>query len=103
MRKNKLTHLLEPSLRLYFVFLLLFAAVSALFSVAVAVIEAAVVAVLYLYFRRSNAQRQKEIILNTSAKTCMVPQGPTRIGPRRHWNAAQTFRSMNIIMIAITA
>ena len=46
MRKNKLTHLLEPSLRLYFVFLLLFAAVSALFSVAVAVIEAAVVAVL---------------------------------------------------------
>ena len=62
MRKNKLTHLLEPSLRLYFVFLLLFAAVSALFSVAVAVIEAAVVAVLYLYFRRSNAQRQKEII-----------------------------------------
>ena len=33
MRKNKLTHLLEPSLRLYFVFLLLFAAVSALFSV----------------------------------------------------------------------
>ena len=29
MRKNKLTHLLEPSLRLYFVFLLLFAAVSA--------------------------------------------------------------------------
>ena len=40
MRKNKLTHLLEPSLRLYFVFLLLFAAVSALFSVAVAVIEA---------------------------------------------------------------
>ena len=30
-------------------------------------------------------------------------QGPTRIGPRRHWNAAQTFRSMNIIMIAITA
>ena len=38
MRKNKLTHLLEPSLRLYFVFLLLFAAVSALFSVVVAVI-----------------------------------------------------------------
>ena len=59
MRKNKLTHLLEPSLRLYFVFLLLFAAVSALFSVAVAVIEAAVVAVLYLYFRRSNARGRR--------------------------------------------
>ena len=26
MRKNKLTHLLEPGMRLYFVFLLLFAA-----------------------------------------------------------------------------
>ena len=70
MRKNKLTHLLEPSLRLYFVFLLLFAAVSALFSVAVAVIEAAVVAVLYLYFRRSNAQRQKEIIKYIESVTC---------------------------------
>lgn len=70
MRKNKLTHLLEPSLRLYFVSLLLFAAVSALFSVAVAVIEAAVVAVLYLYFRRSNAQRQKEIIKYIESVTC---------------------------------
>ena len=70
MRKNKLTHLLEPSLRLYFVFLLLFAAVSALFSVAVAVIGAAVVAVLYLYFRRSNAQRQKEIIKYIESVTC---------------------------------
>ena len=70
MRKNKLTHLLEPSLRLYFVFLLLFAAVSALFSVVVAVIEAAVVAVLYLYFRRSNAQRQKEIIKYIESVTC---------------------------------
>ena len=46
MRKNKLTHLLEPGMRLYFVFLLLFAAASALFSVPIAVIEAAVVLVL---------------------------------------------------------
>ena len=62
MRKNKLTHLLEPGMRLYFVFLLLFAAASALFSVPIAVIEAAVVLVLYLYLRRTNAQRQKEIL-----------------------------------------
>ena len=53
MRKNKLTHLLEPGMRLYFVFLLLFAAASALFSVPIAVIEAAVVLVLYLYRLRS--------------------------------------------------
>ena len=77
MRKNKLTHLLEPSLRLYFVFLLLFAAVSALFSVAVAVIEAAVVAVLYLYFRRSNAQRQKEIIKYIESVTCNMDTATT--------------------------
>ena len=29
--------------------------------------------------------------------------GPTRIGPKRHWKAAHTLRSMKIIMIAITA
>ena len=70
MRKNKLSHLLEPSLRLYFACLLLFAAASALFSVPVAVIEAAVVVVLYLYFRRTNAQRQKEILQYIDSVTC---------------------------------
>ena len=42
-------------------------------------------------------------IFSTSQKTCTVPHGPTRIGPRRHWNAAQTLRSMKIITMAITA
>ena len=70
MRKNKLTHLLEPGMRLYFVFLLLFAAASALFSVPIAVIEAAVVLVLYLYLRRTNAQRQKEILKYIDSVTC---------------------------------
>ncbi len=62
MRKNKLTHLLEPSLRLYFLFLLIFALISLLFSWPMAVAELVVVAILYFYFRRSNAQRQKEIL-----------------------------------------
>ena len=62
MRKNKLSHLLEPSLRLYFLCLLVFAGVTALFSRPAALAELAVVLVLYLYFRRSNAHRQKEII-----------------------------------------
>ena len=70
MRKNKLAHLLEPGMRLYFVFLLLFAAASALFSVPIAVIEAAVVLVLYLYLRRTNAQRQKEILKYIDSVTC---------------------------------
>ena len=70
MRKNKLAHLLEPGMRLYFVFLLLFAAASALFSVPIAVIEAAVVLVLYLYLRRTNAQRQREILKYIDSVTC---------------------------------
>ena len=41
-------------------------------------------------------------ILKTSPITCNVPHGPTRTGPRRHWNAAQTLRSMKIIRMAIT-
>ena len=70
MRKNKLSHLVEPSLRLYFLCLVLFAAVTVFFSVPVAVGEAAVVVILYLYFRRSNALRQKEILKYIENVTC---------------------------------
>jgi len=42
-------------------------------------------------------------IFSTSAGTCNSPQKPTRTGPRRHWKAAQTLRSMKIITTAITA
>ena len=70
MRKNKLSHLLEPSLRLYFLCLLVFAGVTALFSRPAALAELAVVLVLYLYFRRSNAHRQKEIIQYIESVTC---------------------------------
>ena len=62
MRKNKLSHLVEPSLRLYFLCLIVFAAVTALFSLPAAAAELAVVVILYLYFRRSNALRQMEIL-----------------------------------------
>ena len=58
MRKNKLTHLLEPSLRSTLCSCSSSPRCRPLFSVAVAVIEAAVVAVLYLYFRRSNARAE---------------------------------------------
>ena len=70
MRKNKLTHLMEPSFRLYFAFLILFAVVTALFSIPVAVIQLAVVTILYLYFRRNNAMRQKEILKYIENVTC---------------------------------
>ena len=70
MRKNKLSHLVEPSLRLYFLCLILFAAVTALFSLPAAAAELAVVVILYLYFRRSNALRQKEILKYIENVTC---------------------------------
>ncbi len=81
MRKNKLLRLLEPSLRLYFLCLVAFAALSALFSLPLAAGELAVVVLLYVYFRRSNVQRQKEILqyienvtcnMDTAAKDTMV-------------------------------
>ena len=70
MRKNKLTHLVEPSLRLYFLCLVVFAVITAFFSVPAAVAELAVVVILYLYFRRSNALRQKEILKYIENVTC---------------------------------
>ena len=63
MRKKKLAHLLEPSLRLYFVCLVLFTLASGAWgNWPLAAAEAVVVVALYFYFRRSNAQRQKEIL-----------------------------------------
>ena len=70
MRKNKLSHLVEPGLRLYFLCLIVFAAVTALFSLPAAAAELAVVVILYLYFRRSNALRQKEILKYIENVTC---------------------------------
>ena len=61
MRKKKLAHLLEPSLRLYFVCLVLFTLASGAWG-NWPLAAAEVVVALYFYFRRSNAQRQKEIL-----------------------------------------
>ena len=63
MRKKKLSQLLEPSLRLYFICLVLFALAAGLAgNWLLAAAEAAVVLALYLYFRRSNALRQREVL-----------------------------------------
>ncbi|MEG0765810.1 MAG: DHH family phosphoesterase, partial [Pseudoflavonifractor sp.] len=71
MRKKKLSYLLEPSLRLYFVCLVIFAAASAFCrNWYLAAAEVVVVVLLYLYFRRSNAQRQKEILKYIENVTC---------------------------------
>ncbi len=59
---RKLAHLLEPGLRQYFLCLVIFAMISAYFSVPLAVCELAVVVILYLYFRRSTTRRKRDII-----------------------------------------
>lgn len=71
MRKKKLSHLLEPSLRLYFVCLVVFAAASAFCrNWYLAAAELGVVVLLYLYFRRSNEKRQREILKYIENVTC---------------------------------
>ena len=73
MRKNKLPHVLEPGLRLYFLFLVIFAAVSAFFNVYLAVVEGVVVLLLFFYFRASTAQRRK--VRSRASSAARTPGG----------------------------
>lgn len=78
---RKLAHLLEPGLRQYFLCLVAFALISAYFSIPLAIVELAVVIILYLYFRSSTNKRRREIIkyldsftgsIDTASKDTMV-------------------------------
>lgn len=70
MKRNKLSRLLEPGLRLYFFALVFFAAFSAFFNRYLAIAEGAIVVMLYLYFRRSNLLRRKEILKYIDSVSC---------------------------------
>ena len=82
MHKKGLSHLLEPSFRLYFIFLALFAAASAVMGqYHLALFEGVVVLVLFLYFHRRNSVRKREILsyienltddMDVAAKDTMV-------------------------------
>ena len=72
MRKSKLTHMLEPGVRLYFLALLAFTAASLFFSVYLAVAEAVALVLLFIYFKTSNAQRKREILNYIDSVTCNV-------------------------------
>ena len=72
MRKKKLSRLLEPGFQLYFVCLVLFAIASAFLSPWLGGAEGVVIILLYVYFRRSNAQRQKEILKYIDNITCNI-------------------------------
>ena len=58
---RKLNKLLQPSFRLYFSCLLLFALLSAIFSLPLACLELAAVACLGLYSREDARRRRREI------------------------------------------
>ena len=62
MTRNKLSHLLEPGRRLYFLVLFCFAGASALFSPYLAAAEVGIITALYLYTRRSRHARRREIL-----------------------------------------
>ena len=69
-RKN-ISHLLEPRFQLYFIVLLAFAVVSAVAGDwALAGVEATVVLLLFLFYRRSNAIRRREVAKYIDSMTC---------------------------------
>ena len=71
-KKNKLSHLLEPSLRLYFIALVCFTVASAFFNLYLGIAEAVVVLMLYAYFRRANTLRRREILKYIDNVTCNI-------------------------------
>ena len=58
---RKLAQLFQPSVRLYFLCLVLFALLSALYSVPMALLQLVIVAALFLYHQENSRRRRKEI------------------------------------------
>lgn len=64
MNRKKLSRLLEPGMRLYFIVMVLFAVAAAVLGkeYVLAIVELVITIGLYFYFRQSNASRRKEIL-----------------------------------------
>ena len=62
MNNKKLSRLLEPNLKFYFFFMLLFVAAAVPVSWKLAVLEAAVTVLLYVYFRQNNQKRRQGVL-----------------------------------------
>ncbi len=62
MSNKKLSHLLEPNLKFYFFFMLLFVAAAIPVNWKLALAEAVVTALLYVYFRQSNQKRRQSVL-----------------------------------------
>ena len=63
MNRKKLSRLLEPGMRLYFIVMLLFAVAAVVtHNYILAVVEVVVTVIIYIYFQQSTAHRRKEIL-----------------------------------------
>ncbi len=62
MNNNKLSRLLEPNLKFYFLCLALFALTAVTVSIPLAVIEGVATVALYLYFTQSNKKRRQSVL-----------------------------------------
>ena len=62
MNNNKLSRLLEPNLKFYFLCLALFALAAVAVSIPLAVIEGVATVALYLYFSQSNKKRRQSVL-----------------------------------------
>ena len=62
MSNKKLSRLLEPNLKFYFFFMLLFVAAAIPVNWKLALAEAVVTALLYIYFRQSNQKRRQSVL-----------------------------------------
>ena len=63
MNRKKLSRLLEPGMRLYFIVMLLFAVAAAVTeNFILAAVEVVITGAVYIYFRQSTAHRRKEIL-----------------------------------------
>ena len=81
MSNKKLSRLLEPNLKFYFFFMLLFVAAAIPVNWKLALAEAVVTALLYVYFRQNNQKRRQSVLqyidsvtgsVDTSSKSTLI-------------------------------
>lgn len=94
MNNKKLSRLLEPNLKFYFFFMLLFVVAAVPVSWKLAVLEAAVTVLLYVYFRQNNQKRRQGVLqyidsvtgsVDTASKSTLINSPlPTRCSGPGH-------------------
>ena len=91
MNNKKLSRLLEPNLKLYFLCMVLFCCAAAVVSPLLALAEAAVIVALYAYFTKANQKRRQGILQYIDSLTGSVDtaskswSGPRAGAASRTW------------------